>query len=290
MLHQISLERCYRFCEQHLSRRRRYAYSIWLFIPFPAPACDGSSTQLLTAIAVLNYLYLSSSSSRCFWCFHAPWPSFDQPLYPSRLRCSPMFGVVGSNFFLWDGTTAKRYVDKLAERALGAAAAEGATPASQMAGAEAVRIHAAWNQTSARTGRLSCSRPNLQQVISDAKVSHGHVRLSPGRMSHVKSRRFVRVFESITMQDWSLRRIARTKRHPGMRRFGVSTLIHRQVGVHNANCLAVLAPLCSTELQIPKSSDPLAGVAGVNVRDAFAASKSFTLMAADYSQIEVCPL
>lgn len=39
--------------------------------------------------------------------------------------------------------------------------------------------------------------------------------------------------------------------------------------------------------QIPKSSDPLAGVAGVNVRDAFAASRSFTLMAADYSQIEV---
>lgn len=39
--------------------------------------------------------------------------------------------------------------------------------------------------------------------------------------------------------------------------------------------------------QIPKGSDPLAGVAGVNVRDAFAASRSFTLMAADYSQIEV---
>ena len=43
----------------------------------------------------------------------------------------------------------------------------------------------------------------------------------------------------------------------------------------------------SMALQIPKSSDPLAGVAGVNVRDAFAASKTFTLMAADYSQIEV---
>lgn len=39
--------------------------------------------------------------------------------------------------------------------------------------------------------------------------------------------------------------------------------------------------------QMPKSSDPLAGVAGVNVRDSFSASKSFTLMAADYSQIEV---
>eukprot|EP00903_Cladosiphon_okamuranus_P006776 g6606.t1 len=93
------------------------------------------------------------------------------------------------------------YVDKLAERALGAAATEGAIPARQMAGAGAVRIHAVWNQTAARTGRLSCLRPNLQQI--------------------------------------------------------------------------------------PKSSDPLAGVAGVNVRDAFAASKSFTLMAADYSQIEM---
>lgn len=40
--------------------------------------------------------------------------------------------------------------------------------------------------------------------------------------------------------------------------------------------------------QIPKGSDPLAGVAGLNVRDAFAASRSFTLLAADYSQIEVC--
>lgn len=44
--------------------------------------------------------------------------------------------------------------------------------------------------------------------------------------------------------------------------------------------------LCGVS-QIPKSSDPLAGVADVNVRDAFVASKSFTLMAADYSQIEV---
>lgn len=42
--------------------------------------------------------------------------------------------------------------------------------------------------------------------------------------------------------------------------------------------------------KIPKSSDPLAGVEGVNVRNAFAASRTFTLMAADYSQIEVrCP-
>lgn len=47
-------------------------------------------------------------------------------------------------------------------------------------------------------------------------------------------------------------------------------------------------PVCSSmRAQIPKSSDPLTGVEGVNVRDAFAASKSFTLMAADYSQIEV---
>ncbi|CBJ29252.1 DNA polymerase [Ectocarpus siliculosus] len=91
------------------------------------------------------------------------------------------------------------YVDKLAERALGAAAAESAVPASQ--GAGAARIHATWNQTSARTGRLSCSRPNLQQM--------------------------------------------------------------------------------------PKGSDPLAGVEGVNVRDAFSATRSFTLMAADYSQIEM---
>lgn len=45
--------------------------------------------------------------------------------------------------------------------------------------------------------------------------------------------------------------------------------------------------LLSAAAQIPKGTDPLAGVAGVNVRDAFAASRSFTLMAADYSQIEV---
>lgn len=38
---------------------------------------------------------------------------------------------------------------------------------------------------------------------------------------------------------------------------------------------------------MPKGSDPLAGVEGVNVRDAFSATRSFTLMAADYSQIEV---
>ncbi|CAM9443232.1 unnamed protein product, partial [Hapterophycus canaliculatus] len=96
------------------------------------------------------------------------------------------------------------YVDKLAERARSAAAADSAVPASQGVGSGAVRIHAAWNQTSARTGRLSCSRPNLQQAR-----------------------------------------------------------------------------------YMPKSSDPLAGVAGVNVRDAFSASKSYTLMAADYSQIEM---
>ncbi|CAM9558901.1 unnamed protein product, partial [Ectocarpus sp. 12 AP-2014] len=99
------------------------------------------------------------------------------------------------------------YVDKLAERALGAAAAESAVPASQ--GAGATRIHATWNQTSARTGRLSCSRPNLQQASNPY-------------------------------------------RYP-----------------------------------MPKGSDPLAGVEGVNVRDAFSATRSFTLMAADYSQVEM---
>lgn len=59
-------------------------------------------------------------------------------------------------------TPLTRYVDKLAERAIGAAAADSAIPASQGAGAS--RIHAAWHQTSCRTGRLSCSRPSLQQV------------------------------------------------------------------------------------------------------------------------------
>lgn len=61
--------------------------------------------------------------------------------------------------------SAKRYIDKLAERALDADAADSAVPASQAVGAGAVRVHAAWNQTCARTGRLSCSRPNLQQVM-----------------------------------------------------------------------------------------------------------------------------
>lgn len=80
---------------------------------------------------------------------------------------------------------------------------------------------------------------------------------------------------------------ARLNSHPGMTR-GVQ--VGSQARVDNASRLTLLAPLpCSTESQIPKSSDPLAGVAGVNVRDAFAASRSFTLMAADYSQIEVRP-
>lgn len=55
-----------------------------------------------------------------------------------------------------------RYVDKLAEKAVGAAPASSAVPASQ--GVGAARLHAAWNQTAVRTGRLSCSRPNLQQA------------------------------------------------------------------------------------------------------------------------------
>lgn len=57
-----------------------------------------------------------------------------------------------------------RYVDKLSEKATGAAQADSAVPVANQ-GAGAVRIHAAWNQTAVRTGRLSCSRPNLQQVI-----------------------------------------------------------------------------------------------------------------------------
>lgn len=77
------------------------------------------------------------------------------------------------------------------------------------------------------------------------------------------------------------------KSHRGAAR---SVYADSQASVDIANCLVVLTPPRFTEPQIPKSSDPLAGVAGVNVRDAFAASKSFTIMAADYSQIEVCPL
>ncbi|CAM9435110.1 unnamed protein product [Discosporangium mesarthrocarpum] len=91
------------------------------------------------------------------------------------------------------------YVDKLAARANGAERAESAVP-SQV-GATAARIHAAWHQTSVRTGRLSCSRPNLQQI--------------------------------------------------------------------------------------PKSGDALAACGGINIRDAFVATRGFTLMAADYSQIEM---
>ncbi|CAM9230242.1 unnamed protein product [Choristocarpus tenellus] len=90
------------------------------------------------------------------------------------------------------------YVDKLVARAIGAPLTDSALPPSQ--GALTAVIHALWHQTSVRTGRLSCSRPNLQQI--------------------------------------------------------------------------------------PKSSDPLSACAGVNIREAFVASRGFTLMAADYSQIE----
>lgn len=68
----------------------------------------------------------------------------------------------------------KSYVDKLAEKAEGAASSECAVSACHQTGekAFAARLHSAWNQTSVRTGRLSCARPNLQQVSqwADATV------------------------------------------------------------------------------------------------------------------------